>query len=735
MDDIDLLDIPPFLDRRNGDKKTPQQTPLETATGYAIRGWNPLPVAYKGKNPIAGKGWQNKRLTKEDLPSHFNDKRRNIGVMLGDPSNLIDIDLDCAETRRMADKHLPQTSAVFGRKSSPSSHWLYEGVTETAQYKDPTDGSTLVELRSNTKKGTPCQTVFPGSVHTSGENIEWVNDGDPAKVNVDQLKNSVSRLAAAALLSKHWPNGSRHDAALALAGALRRAGWTEHAALDFLEPIFAGDEQYEDRIRCVQDTFAKGEGENLRGIPTLKEFVNPRIINKVCEWLGLGQDVEVNASWVEEMNERYMVVNEGGKTIVYRPTHDTVLERDYMESTTFEDFKKKYLNDLVKVGTTNTGKPILKTKASAWLSHPLRRQFIGGVVFAPGRELAADTLNLWQGFTKEPVKGDWSRLRDHILCVICCGDDELFEYLLGWMARTVQEPGTQGEVAIVFRGGRGTGKGTLTHWYGRIFGQHFIYITNAKHLVGNFNAHLRDAVVVFADEAFFAGDKAHESVLKGMVTDPLITIEGKYKNAITARNITHLILASNDDWVVPAGVDERRYCVFDVSSARKQDLEYFAAIHEQMENGGLAAMLYDLLEYDLNGFNVRAVPVTDALIDQKIQSLRGSEAWLFDCLQQGMLEKVRWKKNGLSISKERAYQDYCDRHRQFRSHTPEDIRSWAKIIRNILGSTLEDRRPKKGNKRIREYMLAPLNECRAAFSHYLGQELGWETDDNVGAAK
>ena len=31
--------------------------------------------------------------------------------------------------------------------------------------------------------------------------------------------------------------------------------------------------------------------------------------------------------------------------------------------------------------------------------------------------------------------------------------------------------------------------------------------------------HLRDAVFVFADEAFFAGDKAHEGVLKALVVN------------------------------------------------------------------------------------------------------------------------------------------------------------------------------------------------------------------------
>jgi len=713
--------------------QTPPQPPLEIASDYFSRGWQPIPVAYKGKNPIAGKGWQNQRLTEEDLPNHFNGKQCNIGVMLGDPSKLIDVDLDCPEALGLADGYLPDTGAVFGRKSSPSSHRLYEGVTETAQFKDPVDGNSLVELRSNSSKGTPHQTVFPGSIHTSGEDIEWVSDSEPATVDVVALKTSVRRLAAASLLSKHWPQGSRHDAALALAGALRRAGWTKQTALDFLTPVFSNDDEYADRVQCVEDTYAKGDDENLRGIPALKNFIDPRIIDKVCEWLGLRWAETKDEPWVDEMNEGFMVVNEAGKMVVYRPATDPILDRKYLETVSFEDLKKMYLNDRVVVGTYQNGNPIYKTKAEGWLEHEERKQYLGGVVFAPGQGVPAGTFNLWRGFAVEPAQGDWSLMEHLIRWVICNGDGKLYDYLMGWMARAVQEPGTQGEVAIVLRGERGTGKGTFVNWFGRLFGQHYMYLTNAKHLVGNFNVHLRDAVLVFADEAFFAGDKSHASVLKGLITDPFITIEAKHKNAVTARNVTHLILASNDDWVVPAGFDERRFCVLEPSSSRKQQLAYFEPIHKQMENGGLAAMLYDLQGHDLTGFNVRAVPPTDALIDQKIRSLRGPEAWLYDCLQRGEIRCHPWNTDGLEVPKSSAYDDYKDRHRDFRDYAPKDISSWAKSVRNIMRGAVSETRPEVNGDRVRNLVFSPLSQCRTAFMCHLGQKRGrehrWETDD------
>ena len=438
-------------------------------------------------------------------------------------------------------------------------------------------------------------------------------------------------------------------------------------------------------------------------------------------------------TWLEEMNSRYMVVNEAGKIVVYRPTTDPVLERDYLQTFTFDDLKKAYLNDRVEAGTDKDGKPTYKTKGEAWLKHEGRKQYLGGVVFAPGQLLPADTYNLWQGFAVEPVQGNWSRMKHLILRVICDGNKELFAYVVYWMARAVQEPGTQGEVAIVLRGKRGTGKGTFGNWFGKVFGQHYMYITNAKHLVGNFNAHLRDAVVVFADEAFFAGDKSHASVLKGLITDPFMIIEPKHKNAVMARNVVHLLMASNDDWIVPAGEDERRFCVIDVSSCRQQNHAYFESINKQMENGGLAAMLYDLQKLDLTRFNVRKVPSTDALVDQKIRSLRGPEAWLYDCLQRGEVRHQPWTSSGLVTPKNSAYEDYKERHKDFRDYTPVGISSWAKSVRSIMRGAVSETRPEVDGARVRSFVFPPLDQCRDVFLGHLGQvdvqDHVWETDD------
>lgn len=347
------------------------------------------------------------------------------------------------------------------------------------------------------------------------------------------------------------------------------------------------------------------------------------------------------AEVVARFNAQYLVVNEAGKAVILQPGFDPVLKRRRYDRMAPADLRILYLNELVQVGTDDKGNPVWKGVADVWLRHPERHQFIAGVTFDPKGKAPPGVLNLWQGYAIKPAAGDWSLMRSHIKSIICDSDPVRFGYLMGWMARMIQHPAEQGEVAVVMKGGEGTGKGTLAKALKHIIGHHSLAIANGKHLVGNFNSHLRDVVFLFADEAFFAGDRAHVGVLKSIITEPYLTVEAKYANAVEVPNYLHLMMASNEEWVVPAAMDARRFLVLEVNDTAKNNHEYFGGIWKQMEAGGYAAMLHDLLALDLSGFNVRAVPTTEGLQRQRKLSLPTTEAWWLDCLERGYVFRSR----------------------------------------------------------------------------------------------
>jgi len=348
---------------------------------------------------------------------------------------------------------------------------------------------------------------------------------------------------------------------------------------------------------------------------------------------------EVEEPWLRRLNHDHAVIEDiGGKCRTISEVYDPTLRRSRLSRQSFEDFRNRYMHQKVQVGTDKDSGALYMPAGKWWLQHPMRRQY-KTIIFAPNQEVPG-AYNLWRGFNCDAVPGDCGLFLKHMKNIICDGNEEYYEYLLYWMARAVQFPDTAGEVAIVLRGGMGSGKGTFVNAFGQLWGRHFLQISNSKHLVGQFNSHLRDCVVLFADEAFFAGDKAHEGILRALITESTIMVEGKGVDAEIAPNYTHILMASNSVWVVPAGSDERRYFVLDVSDDKKQDTAYFGAMRKQLSQGGFKALLHYLLSIDLTEFNVRDVPKTSALREQKLLSLSLEEQWWFERLMDGRITTV-----------------------------------------------------------------------------------------------
>ncbi len=436
---------------------------------------------------------------------------------------------------------------------------------------------------------------------------------------------------------------------------------------------------------------------------------------------------------LREMNEKYAVVMFGGKMRVIYERYDSALKRHKLVRMTFEDFAQKHRNQRVDIGTDANGNPKSVPLGKWWLDHPSRREY-ESVTFSPGEE-TPDEYNMWRGFAIPPSDGDKHEVfLTHVKNNICEADDELYSYVIGWMARCVQKPGEPGHTAIVLRGDQGVGKGFFANVVGRLFGRHYLAVSNAQHLTGNFNAHLRDCVVLFADEAFYAGDKRHGSTLKTLVTEPELLIEAKGVDSETSNNCLHIIMASNEDWVVPAGLNERRFCVLDVGCKQIQDSNYFGRIAKSMRDGGSACLLGYLLNYDLSKYDVRKLPQTAALRDQKVRSFDAFQEWWYGKLKDGRLldEHEGWSRE---ISVEEVKVDYFEQMKlqnTQRRGTSNRLQSFIEkacpgVVRvqsreslNIHGRMI--RRPYI-------YQLPPLEELREHWDKKFGGPYPWPKID------
>lgn len=444
--------------------------------------------------------------------------------------------------------------------------------------------------------------------------------------------------------------------------------------------------------------------------------------------LGYTKPAIVIPDFVAAMNKDRFVGCIGGKTLVFREVYDEALSRFCLETSSFQDIRNLFNNQKVIVGTNKDKSPITAPLGNTWLDHEARRQYFD-IKMLPEGCSDEKVYNLYRGFAVEPVKGTWTLMRKHIKYVICNGDKKLYKYVIQWLARMIQQPSLPGEVALVLQGGKGVGKGMLGNAICRIMGQHACHVTNVKHVTGDFNAHLEDCIFLFADEAFWAGDKAAEGVLKGMITEPTILIVRKFCDGKQARNMLHVLMASNNDWVVPASKDERRYCVLKVAERYAQDHEYFAALAKETDNGGLEAMLYFLQNLDIKDFNVRAVPKTKGLTEQKLQSLDTVTAWWYQKLNVGeLLQGYDWAD---AVPSKALYDDYVTSVQKLGGN----VRRVTDTAFGIqLHKALPEGWPKKHrqtsfneSRRTGHYEFPSLKVCRKKFAEVLGDEnLVWE---------
>lgn len=426
---------------------------------------------------------------------------------------------------------------------------------------------------------------------------------------------------------------------------------------------------------------------------------------------------------VAEINRSYALAIWGGKAVVVNEQPAGPIN-DRIRVMSFESMNSWFANRHTEI-VGSDGKIKSVTWAKAWHQHPDRRQY-DGVEFFPNPDGAPSTpkyLNLWRGFSVAPSPtGTWRLFEDHLRVNVCRENPGLYRYLIGWMAHLVQKPRERPGIALVLRGKKGTGKTKVGEVLGSMMAAHYFPVDDARYLTGQFNAHMSSCLLLQADEATWAGDKAGEGRLKGLITSRIQMIESKGVDPIRMENRVRVIMTSNEDWVVPATGDERRFFVLDIGSAAQRNNQYFAEMDEELSEGGHARLLHDLLAFDLSTFDIFAIPQTKALLDQKLRSLEPIDDFLFNKLYDGSDWPARVVCDDL-------YAEYVRTASQIginRKRSPSEFgKRLAKLVPNMRKVRPAIECERGITKRMWCYEMPPLGECREAFDQSMGQPIDW----------
>jgi len=276
------------------------------------------------------------------------------------------------------------------------------------------------------------------------------------------------------------------------------------------------------------------------------------------------------------------------------------------------------------------------TMLDIWISNPNIRIF-NKIVMDPSHVGDVNgNLNLYRGMKAKLVPEiDMDRVNAILyhLKVMNNFDEVAFYFTLNWKAHIVQYPWIKTGSALVFNGKQGTGKNTLVEFFGKeIIGQdHYGYCNNIDDLTGQFTSHHALDIFDVCDEIAFSGANKTNNILKSLITQTKQKFEKKGESPFMVDHFSNYVFLSNHDDAVKIEDEDRRYHVKTTSSKHKGDTDYFNALYKILEQEGTADHFYTyLMNIDLSGFNVRAIPHSEEKEEMR--------TWVMSPLEQ-MVEK------------------------------------------------------------------------------------------------
>lgn len=448
--------------------------------------------------------------------------------------------------------------------------------------------------------------------------------------------------------------------------------------------------------------------------------------------------IEDKKKIMEEFNRRHCVVLHGNDAVVINEYFDQIEKRNQVRFLSKNAFQLFYENR--KVRTTNhRGDKIVMPAGQFWIRHNGRKTY-EQVVFDPSESCDSERVyNLWKGWPIKPVEGCCDKYLAHMLNVICGGDLEYCTWLNDWMADIIQNPCDRKGTVVVLKGGQGAGKSLFVDIFGKLFGSYYIYVTQGQQITGKFNSALANALLVHGAEFMWAGDKQAQNALKGLVTDKYIMVEHKHKDPIMLRNHMRLFISSNEIFVVPAEMDDRRFFVLDVSTEKSGDKDYFKAILDEMKNGGYEALMEHFMNWTITS-DLRHPPDTAAKILQKHLAAKPEEEWFYQCLLEGKFSQheEEWVQEQVSYQLYQYFTTYLGIRNIGYRPSPTAL---GIMLFKILKSELRkgkvnayrwqeiDGQREKITERKRGYIFPSLERCRELYDEYSGNKEEWPEEE------
>lgn len=245
-----------------------------------------------------------------------------------------------------------------------------------------------------------------------------------------------------------------------------------------------------------------------------------------------------------------------------------------------------------------------------------------------------DVFSLFQGFNFEEsdyVDADKIAIfLKHVKEIITSGDENIYKYIISWVAYLIQNPGKKTKTCLILIGKHGVGKTIFTDVISKLFGEYaHPDLSDVDLITGQFNTELENKILIVLNE-FNVQDKTTNkrsirNKMKTYISDDFLVINRKNVNPYKVENVSNFIIVTNDTNPICIEEGDRRYVVLDVSDKMKDNVEYFNALYDSLTEEFYKNLFNYLRLYDIKDFNPRVIPNSERkrhIIDSNIDSFK-----------------------------------------------------------------------------------------------------------------
>ena len=212
----------------------------------------------------------------------------------------------------------------------------------------------------------------------------------------------------------------------------------------------------------------------------------------------------------------------------------------------------------------------------------------------------------------------------HIREVWASDSEEMYNYIIKWLAFVVQKFPQKTGKNIILNGDEGTGKSMVMEWLKEsVFGDSLCYTTSGSEmLTRGFNSHLAGKLIVCLEELKGDTDTSWKhaiDVIKHLTTSKTINMERKGVDVKEDINAMNIIAFTNYEHALPNVTGMNRRLVLNrVSDKYKGNAAYFQRLHAATQHqwSGLAMLEY-LRSVDTSYDDLEKIPQTTKKVEMR----------------------------------------------------------------------------------------------------------------------